>query len=203
MHISGFSNGNNGKTNRNQIEIIINFAVVLINKINLIMNIKFFTFLTFIFFISCSSKKENKVATTTEVTAAPASAEIPQTPSGDGIKSLTTFVGKKPSEVQIFDKYDFTKRFEKLMGENYTEFKSDWNQETPIMKDGEILYFVGCKANACRENKFFVMIDMITNNLNVIHLKDGRPVSHEENSVIGMSDKIAEDFEKTRSSDGL
>ncbi|MBK8886761.1 MAG: hypothetical protein IPN46_09520 [Saprospiraceae bacterium] len=48
-----------------------------------------------------------------------------------------------------------------------------------------------------------MMIDMITNNINVIHLKDGRPVSHEESAVIGMSEKIAEDFEKTRSSDGL
>ncbi|MFZ1579898.1 MAG: hypothetical protein WAT26_02110 [Saprospiraceae bacterium] len=167
------------------------------------MNIKFLSFVAFIFFLSCSSKKESNVQTTTEVTPAPANVETPQTSSGDDIKSLTSFVGKKPSEAQIFDKFDFTKRFEKLMGEHYSEFKSDWNQETPIMKDGEILYFVGCKANACRENKFFVMIDMITNNLNVIHLKDGRPVSHEESAVIGMSEKIAEDFEKTRSSDGL
>ena len=74
------------------------------------MNIKFLTFVAFIFFLSCSSKKESNVQTT-QVTPAPANVETPQTSSGDDIKSLTSFVGKKPSEAQIFDKFDFTKRF--------------------------------------------------------------------------------------------
>ncbi len=167
------------------------------------MNLKSLICILAVIIISCKDKKSSADASSksNQDTAKIASTSI-DTPTPSNIKELASLAGQTPTQAKIFEIGNLNKRFEKLMGEHYEEFKSDWNQETPIMKDGEILYFIGCKANSCNDNKFFVMIDLVTDNINVIHMKNRRPVSHEESSVIGMTEKMAADFEKSRSADG-
>ncbi|MFN8339736.1 MAG: hypothetical protein U0T36_12035 [Saprospiraceae bacterium] len=168
------------------------------------MNLKSLICILSVIVISCNDKKVSH--TDTEKAAQDTTTQIASNqnaPTKIDIKDLGNLVGQKPTESKIFEMDHLGKRFEKLMGEHYAEFKSDWNQETPFMKDGEIIYFVGCKAPNCSENKFFVMIDLITDNINIIHIMNGRPVSHEESSVIGMTDKLAQDFEKCRSSNQI
>ncbi|MBK8625853.1 MAG: hypothetical protein IPN86_09915 [Saprospiraceae bacterium] len=166
-----------------------------------------FNKLVFLLFIltaaACSSKTESaKVSNTNE--SAPTSTPNPDTTaaSNTAFTGFADYVGKKPTEVQLFSKSDLLKRIEKLLGEDFADFKADWNNESAIMKDGEILYFVGCKATACAENKYFIMLDLTDNNINVIQIKNGRPRSFEEGAVIGMPEKLATDFEKIRQDKG-
>jgi len=169
------------------------------------MQLKFISFLLMLFLISCSSKKES--STSSQATAADSAAlvlnEANGSPNAQSIKELENFIGKKPTEVKLFEKFDLNKRIEKVLGNELAEFNSDWNDETPILKDGEILYFTGCKKGACAENKYFMMLDLVENNFNIINIRNGRPRSFEEGAVIGMSDKLAEDFEKIRNAASL
>jgi hypothetical protein len=169
------------------------------------MYVRFLSFILAIVVLSCSSKKENSnnpAAGSENQTSDTTNADLPK----DGKNTFDGFdayVGKKPAEVQLFEKANLNARIEKLLGGEFADFKADWNTESTIMKDGEILYFVGCKSSACAENKYFVMLDLIINNLNIINIRNGRPRSFEEGPVIGMPDKLAGDFEKIRQAQGL
>jgi len=44
---------------------------------------------------------------------------------------------------------------------------------------------------------------MMESNINIINIKNGRPSSFEEGAVIGMTDKVASEFERIRNADGL
>lgn len=165
---------------------------------------KLIAFSLIVFVFACSPKKDTP-NTSNSVEKPSTETPIVDAPKSDkpSLKSLESYVGKKPSEVQLFDNADLTQRIEKLLGADYADFKADWNEESPIMKDGEILYFIGCKSGACAENKYFIMLDLVDPNINIINMRNGRPRSYEEGAVIGMPDTVAEAFDKTRQSQGL
>lgn len=107
------------------------------------------------------------------------------------------YVGKKPSEVDLFSKYNLEKRIEQMLKGEYQNFVESRTEESVINKDGEILYFVVCKASSCPANKYFVILDMLDTNVNVISIRGNLPKSYEESAIIGMTDKIANYFQRT------
>lgn len=126
-------------------------------------------------------------------------AQIDKPSMEDAVK----YVGKKPSEVDLFNQYNLNKRIENTLKSDYETFKANWNEETAIMKDGEILYFIGCKTGDCASNKYFVMLDMLDTNINIIFIRGGLPKSFEESAIIGMPENVANAFQKTVSSPTL
>ncbi|HRO09232.1 MAG TPA: hypothetical protein PK611_08490 [Saprospiraceae bacterium] len=123
--------------------------------------------------------------------------------SKPSFEDAAQYVGKKPSEVELFKKYNLENRLKALLKTDYDTFKEGWNEETPIMKAGEILYFTACKTGSCGTNKYFVMLDMTEPNVNVTFTRGGRAKSYEESAIIGMPDQIADYFEKILGSPGL
>jgi hypothetical protein len=119
------------------------------------------------------------------------------------MEDAAKYVGKKPSEVNLFSQYNLEKRIDALLKNDAQNFKDNLNETTPIMKDGEILYFIGCKAGDCKAMKFFVMLDMLDTNVNVTVINNGTPKSYEESAIIGMTDQIAREFQRILSSPGL
>ncbi len=119
------------------------------------------------------------------------------------IEEITGLAGKTPAEVNLFEKYQLYPRLEKLMGTEFASFKNDWGEETPIEAEGEFVYFSGCKANACKENRYVILIDLSYNNINVVNFKNTRSRSFEESSIIGLSYKMEEYIEKIRKDQGL
>lgn len=119
------------------------------------------------------------------------------------MEDAAKYVGKKPSEVNLFSQYNLEKRIDALLKNDAQNFKDNLNETTPIMKDGEILYFIGCKVGDCKAMKFFVMLDMLDTNVNVTVINNGTPKSYEESAIIGMTDKIANEFQRILSSPGL
>ncbi len=163
-----------------------------------------FSFLLLSFFIlfSCKTQNEDKKVATAEKADGSIEAEAPKV-AATSLAEAKNFVGKKASEVQLFEKFNLNNRIEKLLGAEYAEFKADWNEENNISQDGEILYLTGCRKGACNENKYFLLLDMMESNINIINIRNGRPRSFEEGAVIGMTDKVASEFEQIRNADGL
>jgi hypothetical protein len=151
---------------------------------------------------SCSEKK----ASSGDISGNSADT-IPTEVKGFGtqetIKEITGLAGKKPAEVNLFEKYQLYPRLEKLLGIEYSTFKNDWNEETPIVAEGEFIYFSGCKAKACTENRYVLLIDLTYNNINVVNFKNTRQRSFEESSIIGLSLKMEEFIEMIRKEQGL
>ncbi|MBK9734458.1 MAG: hypothetical protein IPO92_05600 [Saprospiraceae bacterium] len=119
-------------------------------------------------------------------------------------KDLSQQVGKLPKEIDLFQKYGLYARIEKIMGKDFAEFKAEWNEETPLQKDGEIMYTTGCKAGACKSNKYILVLDISQNSINVHNYKYDHGRSFEEDhTIIGMPYKMADEFDKIRKEQGL
>lgn len=162
------------------------------------MRTSFFPLLMILTILACSPKKESNSSTVRE-NQTPTTENVASAGASNGnFSGFEAFVGKKPADVQLFDKANLNSRIEKLLGSEYQDFKADWNTESNIKKDGEILYFTGCKSSDCNENKYFFMLDLIDSNFNIINIRNGRPRSFEEGPVIGMPDGAAQDFDKVR-----
>jgi hypothetical protein len=164
---------------------------------------KFISFFFYLILIAsaCTGKKTNTQdsAANTE----PSQVATGTSTTHESIKSMSALVGKMPKDVKLFERYSLYPRLEKVLGDDFADFKSDWNEESPIKIDGEIIYFSGCKAGGCKENKYFITIDLVENNINVINFKNQRARSYEEGSIIGLPTKIADEFEKIRKEQGF
>lgn len=157
-------------------------------------------FLVFFLLVSCKNQNTETKAMDNVQTPKAIEAKASVKKSLDEAK---TFVGKKPTEIKLFDQLNLGQRLEKLLGNEFSDFKADWNDDNFIAQDGEILYFTGCRKGACADNKYFILLDIMENNINVINIRNGRPRSFEEGAVIGMTDKVAAEFERVRNSAGL
>jgi hypothetical protein len=75
------------------------------------------------------------------------------------LADLVQYVGKKPNQIG--------ERISKIMGNAYGNFQRDWNTETPIEKDAEMLYTSGCKTGNCINSRYVVVFDTKINAINV------------------------------------
>jgi hypothetical protein len=147
--------------------------------------------------IFCLSCKPNKATTTVEAQKTdPSKTEYG---AGDSITlksladntrgslaDLVQYVGKKPSEVQLWSKNNISERISKMMGSAYGNFERNFNVETPIEKDMEMLYTSGCKTGACINSRYVVIFDTKINAINVHSFSDSgqRMRSYEEDHIL-------------------
>ncbi|MBK8347976.1 MAG: hypothetical protein IPL08_10210 [Saprospiraceae bacterium] len=161
---------------------------------------KSFALFCFFVFIACQNQKDSSSKSEVKTEASPQTEEkaVAKPPFTD----LESFVGKNASEVQLFAKYQLNERLKAIMGSEYTDFNTGWKDLGTIKKDIDIIYTAGCKADACDDTKYFLMMDIMTNELNIFYFSNKRIRSFEEGSIIGMPENVANDYEKIRKSAG-
>lgn len=115
------------------------------------------------------------------------------------LKEVVSMEGKLPSDIDLLNTYELLPRLEKMMGEQFKNFSKDWGQQTPLKKDGDIMYTGGCKSDNCKSVKYFLIFDTKTDNVNFYYVKDGAATAFGEKSVIPLTPKITDDFDKIRS----
>jgi hypothetical protein len=115
-------------------------------------------------------------------------------------KQLGNLVGKYPKDVAMFETYLPPARMEKLLGVEYPDFVKDWGEETAIQKDGELVYFTGCRKGFCAENAYLIIVDLLNNQINIMNFKGRIVRTYEEGGVIiGLTDKLANEVQRMRS----
>lgn len=143
------------------------------------------------------SQGENQVAMAADSLSAQSNATS-NAPLGD-IKELANLTGKNPSDVAMFTKYLPDSRMKALLGVEFPDFKLDWNDASTIEKDAELVYFSGCRKDACSDNTYLVIVDLTGNQVNVMNFKGEAVRTYEEGGVIiGLTDKLAEEVKRLR-----
>ncbi len=172
------------------------------------MTIKFGAFIIIISMaISCKQKagpSTDAAATVAQDTAMRAGDTIKLSSLADNndgsLVTLVQYAGKKPSEVDFWNKNGVGARISKLMGNAYGDFQRNWNDETPIIEsDSGMLFMTGCKIGACLNSRYVVVIDTKINIINVYALSDTgqRMRSFEEKgTILAMSYKMQDWFDK-------
>ena len=114
------------------------------------------------------------------------------------LKEVVSMEGKLPSDINLLNTYELLPRIEKMMGEQFKNFSADWGQQTPLKKDGDVMYTAGCKKDNCKSVKYFLIFDTKTDNVNLYYVKDGAATAFGEKSVIALTPKITDDFDNIR-----
>lgn len=160
------------------------------------MRVFLFAILFIISFAAC--KNTNSESKTEESKGETYEGEKPETPVVRiDLNDIAQHVGKMPKEIDLFTKYSLDGRIEKIMGSDFAEFKKDWNEETPLKKDGEVMYTTGCRANDCKSNRYLLVLDLLQNGVNVYNFRQAKTKTYEEDHIIiGLPNQVQADFEK-------
>ncbi|NOQ91111.1 MAG: hypothetical protein GQ552_00180 [Flavobacteriaceae bacterium] len=134
-------------------------------------------FLTLVLFYSCNTKEKNKihVEIKTEIDLKEDSTELKQVETTTerkpkpGLFFLTDLIGKYPTQEKIFENKILTNRLKKINRLDFDKLITNWNTETPITIENQIIHSSGCKVHDCPSNGYELFIDLINDNINIYH----------------------------------
>lgn len=120
----------------------------------------------------------NEPAATTPVaaeasvgTTAQPTTEAPLT--GD-LASLQGSIGKYPNESGLFDNSVITGPLQNLLGSKYDTFKTNMQVQSPLIREGNVLYVSGNKQHEGGSNAAYLLIDTATKALEVGLWENGK-----------------------------
>jgi hypothetical protein len=100
------------------------------------------------------------------------------------LAEIIPFVGKKPSEVDLFSKMGLRDRIKAIMKDQYAAFESSWQDDTPLQAKGEIVYTSACKSGDCMGAEYIIIFDTKVNAINIYQLNSNKMRSYEEDNLI-------------------
>lgn len=111
------------------------------------------------------------------------------------LKSLNASVGKTASDIKLWENKDVNPRLEKLLGPDYANMKKFWNTESPISAEGDVLMMSGCEQHNCGDNQYVMFIDTSNDNINVVHIKNGKTKDYKEKGDISLPKRFADELD--------
>ena len=135
---------------------------------------KYFPFVAFFLFINCTEHKkvspnildENSQDITVQDTEI-----IPETESLEGMYFLNGLIGKYPTQENIFTNKILSDRLKGINNLDFDKMIANWNTETPLAIEDQIIHASGCKDRDCPSNAYELFIDLDNDNINVYHFR--------------------------------
>ncbi len=152
----------------------------------------------FVLFFSCKESPKSSAVDGVGTEAATAEDTKTTSPANNNVNELLPHVGKMPSEADVFNLANLGERIKKIMGKHYINYNSGWFDKLPLQKYEDYIFFGGCEFENCDGVKYFIIVDLTENNVNVLHYGGKRGYSFEEGAIIGMPDYISDAFDKFR-----
>lgn len=98
---------------------------------------------------------------------------------------MKAYNGKTATAVKLLEDPLLAARIKKLTGETPFEFmKQNWNTETPITVDNDILIAKACKTNECGSTESIILIDLAKNVVFAGIKEKGQVQTYSENGTI-------------------
>jgi hypothetical protein len=85
--------------------------------------------------------------------------------------SINDFIGKYPTQVKLFENEILANRLKNINRLDYDSLIANWNTETPISIEDQIIHSSGCKAHNCPSNGYELFIDLKNDNINIYHFR--------------------------------
>jgi hypothetical protein len=135
-------------------------------------------------------------ATTNAANTAPTGAAATNSNAAQvsAIAALKESKGKTATDVKLWDNKDISDRLEKLLGAEYAPMKAKWNTESPITVEGNVLRISGCEQHNCGANSYVIFMDAATDNIEVVHVRNGTMKRFSEKGEITLPPSFASDF---------
>lgn len=121
----------------------------------------------------------------------------------EDLQYVEQYLNQMPKEAKLFEQKDLTARLKSLLKTDFDAFMADWQNESKLKKDGEIIYAIGCKSDDCFSSRYVLIFDLLDNNINIYHYNFKKTKTYEEKSIIGMSSILSDDFAKISQEQGI
>ena len=141
--------------------------------------IKYLPFLLFLIFYNCDQIKKEKISEPVENNN-----EIDKEVDKSELEvvkvvaktlpelfSLNDYIGKYPTQIKLFENEILASRLKKINRLDYDALVANWNTETPITIEDDIVHSSGCKAHDCPSSGYELFIDLKNDNINIYHFR--------------------------------
>jgi len=95
----------------------------------------------------------------------------PETKSYTGINFLNELIGKYPTHEKIFKNEILSHRLKEIDNLDFDKLIANWNTETPLVIEDQIIHASGCNDSDCPSNAYELFIDLTNDNINVYHFR--------------------------------
>jgi len=85
---------------------------------------------------------------------------------------LHDLLGQYPTQADLFNNPVMINRLRKINRLNFDNLIANWNVETPLTKENQIIHASGCKKNNCPSSGYELFIDLENDNINIYHFKE-------------------------------
>ncbi len=110
--------------------------------------------------------------------------------SGAALKIITENVDQYPRDIKIFDNKAVSSRLQEITGDQYEEILKYFETQTPIVTEGGIYKFTGCKEHDCPSFQTIVFYDANTDNFNVLVKQNGSTKVYAEKGKITITQSL-------------
>lgn len=143
--------------------------------------IKFISFVLLILLYSCNQKKQKSIDNSAEKNTEIITKDLEKTNSKEKKRyaktlpelfSMNSFIGKYPTQIKLFENEILKNRLKNINRFDYDALITNWNTETPISIENQIIHASGCKAHNCPSNGYELFIDLKNDNINIYYFRD-------------------------------
>ena len=169
--------------------------------------LKYLSFLLFIVFYNCDQIKKEKINEPVENNN-----ELDKEVDKGELKvvkvvaktlpelfSLNDYIGKYPTQVKLFENEILASRLKKINRLDYDVLVANWNTETPITIEDDIVHSSGCKSHDCPSSGYELFIDLKNDNINIYHFRSNTLRVYTEKEWITLPKGFNDEIETKKS----
>ena len=163
------------------------------------MDILKFLFISLLFLLcSCSELKKERPKFLDKKTQENDIQEVQTIPEAaplHGMYFLNELIGKYPTQEKIFTNEILSNRLKKINNLDFDKLLANWNTETPLTVEDQIIHASGCKDNNCPSNAYELFIDLVNDNINVYYFRGNTLKVYTEKEWITLPKKFNDEIE--------
>jgi hypothetical protein len=135
---------------------------------------KYLSFVIFFLFYSCDEIKKQNPKFLEEKSQENDNQEIETKPEIKPLHELfflNELIGKYPTQESIFNNENLSNRLKGIDNLDFVNLIVNWNTETALTIEDQIIHASGCNDNDCPSNAYELFIDLENDNINVYHFR--------------------------------
>jgi len=113
--------------------------------------------------------------------------------------SLNDYIGEYPTQIKLFENEILASRLKKINRLDYDVLVANWNTETPITIEDDIVHSSGCKSHDCPSSGYELFIDLKNDNINIYHFRSNTLRVYTEKEWITLPKGFNDEIETKKS----
>lgn len=117
-------------------------------------------------------------------------------PKVESVADLKGAGGHTASAIKLWESKQISDRLQKIMGAEFAAMKKNWNTEAPVTVSENVAMLSGCQKSNCGANNYVIFADTANDNINILHIKDGKSKKYNEKGEITLPKDFSDALNK-------